>query len=108
MRTSRVNATTSSVFRQENQYLHAGDISHNFGQNPQNLFKNSLQRNKEKKRSSINTPNQQQQHQHQHTVPNHMDSTNDLQIRHELNETAIKLSRLSRQKKRLTSYRSSI
>ncbi len=106
MRTSRVNATTSSVFRQENQYLHAGDISHNFGQNPQNLFKNSFQRNKEKKRSSINAPNQQKQHQH--TVPIHMDSTNDLQIRHELNETALKLSRLSRQKKRLNSYRSSI
>ncbi|GAA3344624.1 NAD synthetase [Lysinibacillus fusiformis] len=106
MRTSRVNATTSSVFRQENQYLHAGDISHNFGQNPQNLFKNSLQRNKEKKRSSIIAPNQQQQHQH--TVPIHMDSTNDLQIRHELNETALKLSHLSRQKKRLNSYRSSI
>lgn len=106
MRTSRVNATTSSVFRQENQYLHAGDISHNFGQNPQNLFKNSLQRNKEKKRSSINAPNQQQQHQH--TVSIHMDSTNDLQIRRELNETAVKLSRLSRQKKRLNSYRSSI
>ncbi|WP_025114845.1 hypothetical protein [Lysinibacillus fusiformis] len=106
MRTSRVNATTSSIFRQENQYLHAGDISHNFGQNPQNLFKNSLQRNKEKKRNSINTPNQQQQHQH--TAPIHMDSTSDLQIRSELNETALKLSRLSRQKKRLNSYRSSI
>lgn len=51
MRTSRVSATTSSVFRQENQYLHAGDISHNFGQNPQKLFKNSLQ--KIKRRSTV-------------------------------------------------------
>ncbi|WP_036124569.1 hypothetical protein [Lysinibacillus sphaericus] len=106
MRTSRVSATTSSVFRQENQYLHAGDISHNFGQNPQKLFKNSLQKNKEKKHSSINTPNQQQQHQH--TAPVHMNSASDLQIRRELNETALKLSRLSKQKKRLNSYRSSI
>lgn len=37
-----------------------------------------------------------------------MDSASDLQIRRELNETALKLSRLSKQKKRLNSYRSSI
>ncbi|WP_155593684.1 NAD synthetase [Lysinibacillus cavernae] len=106
MRTSRVSATTSSIFRQENQYLHAGDLSHNFGQNPQKQFKNSLQKNKEKKHGTITGPKQQQQLKN--SAPIHMNSTSDLQIRHDLNETAIKLSRLSKQKKRLSSYRSSI
>lgn len=106
MRTSRVSATTSSVFRQENQYLHAGDLSHNFGQNPQKQFRHSLQKNKENKHSSITAPNQRGQLRQ--VAPIHMDSASDLQIRHELNETALKLSRLSKQKKRLNSYRSSI
>lgn len=49
MRTSRVSATTSSVFRQEQQYLHAGDLSHNFGQNPQKQFRNRLQKIKRRR-----------------------------------------------------------
>lgn len=49
MRTSRVSATTSSVFRQEQQYLHAGDLSHNFSQNPQKQFKNRLQKIKRRR-----------------------------------------------------------
>ncbi|KPN96633.1 hypothetical protein [Lysinibacillus sp. ZYM-1] len=106
MRTSRVNATTSSIFRQENQYLHAGDISHNFGQNSQKQFKNSLRKTKDKKQSAIAAPIEQQQRYS--LTPIHMDSTSDLQIRSELNETALKLSQLSKQKKRLHSYRSSI
>ncbi|WP_431811753.1 NAD synthetase [Lysinibacillus sp. FW12] len=106
MRTSRISATTSSVFRQETQYLHAGDLSHNFGGNPQKQFRHSLQRNKEKKHNTMATPTQQRQLQH--VAPIQMDSACDLQIRHELNETALKLSRLSKQKKRLNSYRSSI
>lgn len=106
MRTSRVSATTSSVFRQEQQYLHAGDISHNFGQNPQKQFRNRLQKNKEKTHSStIVSVNSQQQQQ---LAPIHVDSASDLEIRRELNETALKLSRLNKQKKRLNSYRTSI
>lgn len=103
MRTSRVSATTSSVFRQEQQYLHAGDLSHNFSQNPQKQFKNRLQKNKEKTHSStIASANSQP---HQQIAPSHIDSASDLQIRREL---ALKLSRLNKQKKRLNSYRSSI
>lgn len=106
MRTSRVSATTSSVFRQEQQYLHAGDISHNFGQNPQKQFRNRLQKNKEKTHSSTAVSvNSQQQQQ---LAPIHVDSASDLEIRRELNETALKLSRLNKQKKRLNSYRTSI
>ncbi len=37
-----------------------------------------------------------------------VDSGSNLQIRNELSETAVKLSRLSKQKKRLNSYRTSI
>ncbi|MFJ7370619.1 NAD synthetase [Lysinibacillus sp. NPDC098008] len=106
MRTSRVNETTSSVFRQENQYLHAGDISHNFGQNQQQPFKNNLQKNKVKKTNANSVSKQQRQPR---SIPvTHMESDSNLQIRHELNETALKLSRISKQKKRLHSYRSSI
>lgn len=106
MRTSRVSATTSSVFRQEQQYLHAGDLSHNFGPNPQKQFRNRLQKNKEKTYNSTTiSVNSQQQ---QPITPIHIDSARDLEIRRELNETALKLSRLNKQKKRLNSYRSSI
>lgn len=106
MRTSRVSATTSSVFRQEQQYLHAGDLSHNFGQNQQKQFRNRLQKNKEKTYNSTTiSVNSQQQ---QPITPIHIDSASDLKIRRELNETALKLSRLNKQKKRLNSYRSSI
>jgi len=57
-----VSATTSSVFRQEQQYLHAGDLSHNFGQNPQKQFRNRLQKNKEKTYNSTTiSVNSQQQ-----------------------------------------------
>ena len=106
MRTSRVSATTSSVFRQEQQYLHAGDLSHNFGQNPQKQFRTRLQKNKEKTYNSTTiSVNSQQQ---QPITPIHVDNASDLEIRRELNETALKLSRLNKQKKRLNSYRSSI
>lgn len=104
MRTSRVSATTSSVFRQEQQYLHAGDLSHNFGQNPQKQFRNRLQKEKTYNSTTISVNSQQQQP----ITPIHIDSASDLEIRRELNETALKLSRLNKQKKRLNSYRSSI
>jgi len=106
MRTSRVSATTSSIFRNEQQYLHAGDISHNFGQNPKQQFKNSMQKNKDKKRTD-NTKQQLQQHSNK-IEASYLDGAYDLQIRNELNETAVKLSLVSKQKKLLNSYRSSV
>ncbi|MFJ7983242.1 NAD synthetase [Lysinibacillus xylanilyticus] len=106
MRTSRVSSTTSSIFRNEQQYLHAGDLSHNFGQNPKQQFKNSLQKNKDKKH--ISKTRQIQQQRPNKIATSYVDSTYDLQIRNELNETAVKLSLVSKQKKLLNSYRSSI
>lgn len=106
MRTSRVSSTTSSIFRNEQQYLHAGDLSHNFGQNPKNQFKNSLLKNKDKKHLS-NTRQIQQQRPNK-IAASFVDNAYDLQIRNELNETAVKLSLVSKQKKLLNSYRSSI
>ena len=106
MRTSRVSSTTSSIFRNEQQYLHAGDLSHNFGQNPKQQFKNSLQKNKDKKH--ISKTRQIQQQRPNKIAARYVDSAYDLQIRNELNETAVKLSLVSKQKKLLNSYRSSI
>ncbi|KOP72147.1 NAD synthetase [Lysinibacillus sp. FJAT-14745] len=106
MRTSRVSATTSSIFRNEQQYLHAGDLSHNFGQNPKQQFKNSLQKNKDKKH--ISKTRQIQQQRPNKIAASYVDGDYDLQIRNELNETAVKLSLVSKQKKLLNSYRSSI
>ncbi|KMY29900.1 hypothetical protein [Lysinibacillus xylanilyticus] len=106
MRTSRVSSTTSSIFRNEQQYLHAGDLSHNFGQNPKQQFKNSLQKNKDKKH--ISKTRQIQQQRPNKIAASYVDSAYDLQIRNELNETAVKLSLVSKQKKLLNSYRSSI
>ncbi|EON74582.1 hypothetical protein [Lysinibacillus sphaericus] len=106
MRTSRVSATTNSTFRNEQQYLHAGDISHNFGQNPKQKFRQSMSKNKENKQPLINK--QMKQHGLNKIEVAYVDSGSDLQIRNELSETAIKLSRISKQKKRLTSYLSSI
>ncbi|MGE8001313.1 NAD synthetase [Lysinibacillus sp. NPDC093190] len=106
MRTSRVSATTSSLFRNEQQYLHAGDLSHNFGQNPKQQFKNSLQKNKDKKH--ISKTRQIQEQRPNKIAASYVDSSYDLQIRNELNETAVKLSLVSKQKKLLNSYRSSI
>jgi hypothetical protein len=106
MRTSRVSSTTSSIFRNEQQYLHAGDLSHNFGQNPKQRFKNSLQKNKDKKH--ISKTRQIQQQRPNKIAASYVDSAYDLQIRNELNETAVKLSLVSKQKKLLNSYRSSI
>ncbi|MDM5250457.1 NAD synthetase [Lysinibacillus sp. G4S2] len=105
MRTSRVSATTSSTFRKEQQYLHAGDISHNFGQNPKQQFKNSMKNNKDKKKTSNTKQFQQRSNK---IEASYLDGAYDLQIRNELNETAVKLSRVSKQKKLLNSYRSSI
>lgn len=107
MRTSRVSATTSSIFRNEQQYLHAGDVSHNFGQNPNQQFKKNLQKGKAKKQVG-NKRQLQQQHGLSKIEVAYFDGNSDLQIRNDLNETAAKLSRLSKQKKRLNSYRSSI
>ncbi|MFJ6210956.1 NAD synthetase [Lysinibacillus sp. NPDC092081] len=106
MRTSRVSATTSSIFRNEQQYLHAGDLSHNFGQNSKQQFKNSLQKNKDKKH--ISKTRQIQEQRPNKIAASYVDSSYDLQIRNELNETAVKLSLVSKQKKLLNSYRSSI
>ncbi|MFJ7917653.1 MULTISPECIES: NAD synthetase [unclassified Lysinibacillus] len=106
MRTSRVSSTTSSIFRNEQQYLHAGDLSHNFGQNRKQQFKNSLQKNKDKKH--ISKTRQIQQQRPNKITASYVDSAYNLQIRSELNETAVKLSLVSKQKKLLNSYRSSI
>ncbi|MFC9541965.1 NAD synthetase [Lysinibacillus sp. NPDC056959] len=106
MRTSRVSSTTSSIFRNEQQYLHAGDLSHNFGQNPKKQFKNSLLKNKDKKHLSNNKQIQQQRPNK--VAASFVDNAYDLQIRNGLNETAVKLSLVSKQKKFLNSYRSSI
>ncbi|MFJ7650360.1 NAD synthetase [Lysinibacillus sp. NPDC097279] len=106
MRTSSVGATTSSTFRNEQQYLHAGDLSHNFSHNAQQRFKKSMQKMKDKKLLSKKRQIQQQS-------PNKIeaafvDSEDNVQIHNELHETAGKLSRLSKQMKRHNSYRTSI
>ncbi|MGE7093428.1 NAD synthetase [Lysinibacillus sp. NPDC048646] len=106
MRTSRVSATTNSTFRNEQQYLHAGDISHNFGQNPKQKFKQSMHKSNENKQTI--KKKQIKPHSRNKIEPSYVDNGSDLQIRNELSETAVKLSRLSKQKKRLNSYRSSI
>lgn len=53
MRTSRVNATTGSTFRNEQQYLHAGDISHNFSHHTQQQFKKVCKKIKNKSNQVI-------------------------------------------------------
>ncbi|MET4563228.1 NAD synthetase [Lysinibacillus parviboronicapiens] len=106
MRTSRVSATTNSTFRNEQQYLHAGDISHNFGQHPKQKFKQSMHKNKDNKQTIGKKQMKQNSLNKLETAP--VDSGSNLQIRNELSETAVKLSRLSKQKKRLNSYRTSI
>lgn len=105
MRASRVSATTSSIFRHEQQYLHAGDISHNFSQNQQQPFKKNMQNNKGKKQDAVKPKKQQALG---NLTQAYVDSDHDLQVRHELIETATKLNRISKQQKRLTSYSSSI
>lgn len=106
MRTSRVSATTSSVFRNEQQYLHAGDISHNFGQNPKQQFKKNMTHNKGAK--AVNLKQKKQQRMFGNLTEVYFGSGNDLQMRHDMIETAAKLSRINKQQKRLNSYRSSI
>lgn len=106
MRTSRVSATTSSIFRNEQQYLHAGDISHNFGQNPKQQFKKNMMHTKGAKAGSLKQKKQQRILGNLTEV--YFDSGHDLQMRHEMIETAAKLSRINKQQKRLNSYRSSI
>ncbi|MFJ7669598.1 NAD synthetase [Lysinibacillus sp. NPDC097195] len=106
MRTSSVSAMTSSTFRNEQQYLHAGDLSHNFSHNAQQQFQKSLQKNKDKKRSTIKRKKQQQHHNKLEAT--FVNSEGDVQIHNELTETAGKLSRLSKLKKRHNSYRTSI
>ena len=106
MRTSRVSATPSSIFRNEQQYLHAGDISHNFGQNPKQQFKKNMLRNNDGKADSLKR--RAQQHISGNRAEAYFDSGNDLEMRHDMIETATKLSRISKQQKRLNSYLSSI
>ncbi|MFJ7738510.1 NAD synthetase [Lysinibacillus sp. NPDC097287] len=106
MRTSRVSATTSSIFRNEQQYLHAGDISHNFGQNPKQQFKKNMMHNKGAK--AVNLKQKKQQRIIGNLAEVYFDSGNDLQMRTDMIETAAKLSRINKQQKRLNSYRSSI
>lgn len=106
MRTSRVSATPSSVFRNEQQYLHAGDISHNFGQNQNQQFKKKMMHNKET--VAIKSKQKKQQRVLSNLTEVYFDNGNDLEMRHDLIETAAKLSRICKQQKRLNSYRSSI
>ena len=106
MRTSRVSATPSGTFRNEQQYLHAGAISNNFGQNPKQQFKQKMLHNKGAK--AVNLKQKKQQQTLDNRANAYFDSGNDLQMRHDLIETATKLSRISKQQKRLNSYRSSI
>lgn len=105
MRTSSVSAMTSSTFRNEQQYLHAGDLSHNFSHTAQQQFQKSMQKKKEKKRSNGRQKQQQRVNKLEAAFVNH---EGDVQIHNELNETAGKLSRLSKLKKRHNSYRTSI
>ena len=106
MRTSRVSATPSSVFRNEQQYLQAGDISHKFHKN---MKKESKRKNVPDKQLAADN---REQTYLQRTLGDHkevyFDDENDLQMRHNMNETASKLSRINKQQKRLNSYRSSI
>ncbi|MEK5331102.1 MULTISPECIES: NAD synthetase [unclassified Lysinibacillus] len=106
MRTSSVSATTNSTFRNEQQYLHAGDLSHDFSHNAQQRFKKSIQKIKDKK--LLNKKRQIQQQRHNKIEATFVDSEGNVQIHNELNETAGKLSRLSKLKKRHNSYRTSI
>ncbi|KOS67130.1 NAD synthetase [Lysinibacillus contaminans] len=106
MRTSRVSATPSSIFRNEQQYLHAGDISHNFGQNPNQQFKKNMLHNKNVKAASLKQKTQQRVSGNRAEA--YFDSSNDLEMRRDMIETSTKLSRISKQQKRLNSYRSSI
>lgn len=106
MRTSSVSAMTSSTFRNEQQYLHAGDLSHNFSHHAQQQLKQSMKKNKEQKR--LNKKKQNQPQRHNKIEATFVDSGGDVQIHNELNETAGKLNRLSKLKKRHNSYRTSI
>ncbi|MEG0261147.1 MAG: NAD synthetase [Lysinibacillus sp.] len=107
MRTSRVSATANSTFRNERQYLHANDIGHNFEQGQQRQsFKKNVKQSKEQqtKKGSHTSP----QRKLSDLAEAHFDSGCELTDQRELNETAMKLSRLNNQKKLLQSYRSSI
>lgn len=106
MRTSRVSATPSSVFRNEQQYLHAGDISHKFSQNPKQPFKKKMVSYKDTTAGNVKQKNSQRILGD--LTDAYFDDGNNLQMRHAMSETALKLSRISKQQKRLNSYRSSI
>ena len=106
MRTSRVSAATSSVFRNEQQYLHAGDISRNFGRNQNQQFKKKMIHNKDT--ATVKSKQKKQQRVFGNLTDVYFDNGNDLQMRHAMSEMAKKLSRISKQQKRLNSYRSSI
>ena len=106
MRTSRVSATPSSVFRNEQQYLQAGDISHKFHKNMKKESKRKNMPDKQLEAGHIKTKNSQR------ALGDHRElysgDENSLRMRHAMSETASKLSRISKQQKRLNSYRSSI
>lgn len=105
MRTSRVDATTNSTFRNEQQYLHAGDLSHDFSRHSQQQFKKNMQKNKGEKLASNK---RQVLQRHHHKIEVTFDRGGNVQIHNELHETAGKLSRISKQQKRHNSYRTSI
>ena len=106
MRTSRVSETPSSVFRNEQQYLQAGDISHKFHKN---MKKESKRKNAPNKQLAAGNKGQTLSQQ---ALVDHkdlkFDDETDLQMRNAMSETASKLSRINKQQKRLNSYRSSI
>ncbi|GLC90264.1 NAD synthetase [Lysinibacillus piscis] len=106
MRTSRISATTSSTFRNDQPYLHASDVSHNFNQHAKKQFQQNMRKNKEQQRTTHRA--QGVQHQMNALDIAVVSNAQDLHMHNELNETATKLNRLSKQKKLLKSYRSSI
>ena len=106
MRTSRVSETPSSVFRNEQQYLHAGDISHNFEHNLNQQFKKNMMHDKGAKADDL------QQNKQQLILDNlaevYFGSSSDLKMRRDMIETSEKINRINKQQKRLNSYISSI
>ena len=106
MRISRVSAMTSSIFRNEQQYLHAGDISHNFWRNAKQPFKKKMLSYEDRTAGNVKQKNSQRALGK--LTHAYFDEENDLKMRHIMNEMATKLSRISKQQKCLNSYRSSI
>ena len=105
MRISRVSATPSSVFRNEQQYLQAGDISHKFHQNIKKASKKKMMPN-EDVAGNVEQKNSQQALSVLKDA--YFGNGSNLQMRNAMSETALKLNLISKQQKHLDSYRSSI